>query len=332
MAKSQYEKLSKLGPQEIADRVAAILEMPDRFVQVTRDHSNDKEANNSKGIQAYAKIAGKDWTYYVRTLETQIGRAPEGVYPSGTAEEVSREEGSLPAVDTEASRIQIDLGPDKFISRQHAEIFFDSMGEGCWYIIVNGRNPIKVEDTTLRRGEKMKLRCGIVIEIGRVQMLFILPGEEMVINKRWLRRASLIPPAAEDQPDEKSPEPVIPGRANPAGPGGPSYPTPIAPAPPDYRRAGTPLSSRGGFHSTTPGGTSYANGTMILTATDHLDLSLEENAKIKPSYSYAQLISQAILDSEHMCTTLNKIYEHIMKNYAYYRNPDKISNWQVGYI
>lgn len=301
--------------------------MPDTFVQVTRDHSNDSH-NNTKKVRAFAKIAGKDWTLYIKTLSISIGRATEGVYPPDHNGIASRDEGSLSAPETENSRIDIDLGPDKHVSRLHAEIFFDGQGdeEGAWYIHVNGRNPIKVDETTVRKGEKMKLRCGHVIEIAGVQMLFSWPGEEMRIMMRLMVKAGL---GKEDQsPDQNPPEQTVPGRAYPAGPGGPSYPTPIAPAPPDYRRAGTPVKRGRNNYNSTPRGGGYGNGTMMM-ATDQLDLSLESNQHIKPNYSYAQLITQAILDAGESCT-LNKIYEHIMKHYSYYRNPEGQMGWQVS--
>lgn len=48
----------------------------------------------------------------------------------------------------------------------------------------------------------------------------------------------------------------------------------------------------------------------------------------KPPYSYAQLIVQAITLATDKQLTLNGIYNHITKNYPYYRTADK--GWQVG--
>jgi forkhead box protein K len=47
----------------------------------------------------------------------------------------------------------------------------------------------------------------------------------------------------------------------------------------------------------------------------------------KPPYSYAQLIVQAILSAQDKQLTLSGIYNHITKNYPYYRSADK--GWQV---
>lgn len=48
----------------------------------------------------------------------------------------------------------------------------------------------------------------------------------------------------------------------------------------------------------------------------------------KPPYSYAQLIVQAITLAADKQLTLNGIYNHITKNYPYYRTADK--GWQVS--
>jgi hypothetical protein len=62
---------------------------------------------------------------------------------------------------------------------------------------------------------------------------------------------------------------------------------------------------------------------------DDVDLSLDSNQHIKPSYSYAQMISQAILDTEEEKLNLNGIYTYIMDKYAYYRH-QLGGGWQVS--
>ncbi len=67
---------------------------------------------------------------------------------------------------------------------------------------------------------------------------------------------------------------------------------------------------------------------MVMNAGEDIDLSLDENQHIKPSFSYAQLISQAILNAPDEKLTLNGIYNFIMTKYAYYRSQGG-GGWQV---
>lgn len=59
------------------------------------------------------------------------------------------------------------------------------------------------------------------------------------------------------------------------------------------------------------------------------DLSKDENKHIKPQYSYAQMITQAIMSAPEGKLTLNGIYTYIMDQYAYYRHQYP-SGWQVS--
>lgn len=52
-----------------------------------------------------------------------------------------------------------------------------------------------------------------------------------------------------------------------------------------------------------------------------------DNDSLKPPYSYAQLIVQAISSVSDRQMTLSGIYSFIQKNYPYYRTADR--GWQV---
>jgi hypothetical protein len=73
-----------------------------------------------------------------------------------------------------------------------------------------------------------------------------------------------------------------------------------------------------------------SGGTMMMND-QQVDLSLEENQHIKPSYTYSQLISQAILESPDEQRTLNEIYNYCKKNYAFFRRPEHEKGWQVSF-
>jgi hypothetical protein len=325
-----------LSDEALVTTVSQHLLLPSHFVQVAHDHDNALHQRQSKNVQAYAKITGKNWTFYVKRLKTNIGRPPEGYIPvegSPKTPAASNEGDELPAAPTEPSRIHVDLGPSKLVSRLHAEIFFDSE-TSRWNIIVNGRNGVKVDDQLLRRGQEMKLSSGHVIEIGGVEMMFVLPENEnkLVIHQKYLRRAGLIESEPQDDlsVDPKNPGSFMSDRVQ----GGPirthhTGPLAIAPAPPDYRRPNTPIRSRnrGGAFSTSPA-YAGAGGTMMMNA-DQIDLSLDQNQHIKPTYTYSQLISQAILESPDEQRTLNEIYNYCKKNYAFFRRAEHEKGWQV---
>jgi hypothetical protein len=317
------------------------LAMPEHFVQASEDHANTLHEKHSKeGVQAYAKLAGKGWTFYVKQLRNNIGRPPEGSNPQ-PGPRVSPHIDSCALPDTaEANRVHIDLGPSKMVSRLHAEIYFDSESEK-WAIVVNGRNGIRIDNEPLRRGQTHQLLSGEVIEISGVEMMFVLPEVDgsLKVNRSYLFRAGLIQsdggleahdqePASVTSTLSSGMRPSSSGQGSSRGQNGLPGPLPIAPAPPDYKRPGTPTSARPKPYSTgiSPG---YANGGTILMNADDVDLSLDSNQHIKPSYSYAQMISQAILDTEDEKLNLNGIYNYIMEKYAYYRHQHG-GGWQVS--
>ncbi len=72
-----------------------------------------------------------------------------------------------------------------------------------------------------------------------------------------------------------------------------------------------------------PNGTEYSHQGEI-------DLSLESSKEIKPQYSYAMMIAQAILSVPERKMQLSKIYEFIMSRYSFYRYTK--SGWQVTLV
>jgi hypothetical protein len=320
-----------MSDEDLVTAVSHHLAMPNHFVQVARDHNNDHHQRQSKNVAAYAKITGREWTFYVKRLKTNIGRPPEGYVPPPSNTNVSaavNNEGEgieLPAADTEPNRVHIDIGPSKLVSRLHAEIYFDS-DSSKWHILVNGRNGIKVDEQPVRRGQSIALHSGAVIEIAGVEMMFVLPAENepIQVHKTYLQRAQLIAP---DAPVPYKPsdmygavnraklEGTLPGQVR------------LAPAPPDYRKADTPVKQRArpGPASTPQFGS--AGGTIIMN-TEAIDYQNPDTAHVKPAFTYGQLISQAIMNSENEMATLNEIYEFMKRHYAHYRRPEFFKGWQ----
>ncbi|KID73075.1 FKH1-like protein, partial [Metarhizium brunneum ARSEF 3297] len=261
-------------------------------VQASKDHANAIHEANRNGVKAYAKVAAQDWTFYITKLAVNIGRAPEISH----ADEEEEDE----------AHVHIDLGPSKMVSREHASICFDSKDEK-WILQIKGRNGAKIDGQPLKPRASHALTSGEVIEIGTVEMMFVLPSEisPLHVHPLFLQRCGLGPDVAKAPTSRRQPL--------------------IAPAPADYKRPGTPPSTqrRGASMAKSPGVSTPA----VLIGAHGVDLSHDHNQHIKPQYSYAQMITQAILNAPDGKLNLNGIYTFIMNSYSYYRH-QQAAGWQ----
>lgn len=309
----------------IVDKVADHLDAPsNQLVQASKDHSNAR-LSGEDGINAYGKIVGHGWTFYVKKTTINVGRSSDPPQPVDP--------------DNLEDFIHIDLGPSKMISRRHAMVFFSEQYEGGkWILKVRGRNGVRLNMAPVPLDGIRPLGSGDVLEIGGIEMMIVLPEQEPLrIHQSYLRRAGLS--------DKDIPAPADDARANhPSSMAGrPSssqsshqakqarnQQQAIAPAPPNYKRPGTPPSVRNKTQSVTgPSPTRGGTAGSMMLSTNDMDLSLDEHKGIKPQYSYAQMITQAIMSTAEEKLNLNGIYTYIMSNYAYYRHQQP-SGWQVS--
>ncbi|KAJ5467722.1 Winged helix-turn-helix transcription repressor DNA-binding [Penicillium sp. IBT 31633x] len=311
--------------QDLVDLVISYLNTPRDELRVSRDHSNVK-TENTQSIQAYAKIAGRNWTYYVKTLHVNIGREPD-------REQRAVEQSSPVTIAARAlPEVHVDLGPSKFVSRLHAEIFYDGEETPAWHIRVNGRNGVRLNNTIVKRGTDAILSCGDIIEVANAQMMFVTPGDEANIHPSFVERAQRIASGQEPDPAAVSwdashhshPQPSQNSEAaRPSSSGGPS----LAPAPQFLKRQVTPPPrSPDTTGQRTAKQSPLYNRGMMLESTEEIDYSKDSAKDLKPPYSYATLIAQAIFSSEEEKLTLNSIYNWIMEKYAFYRHSQ--SGWQ----
>ncbi len=328
---------------DLVAQVSTFFTLPTWDVRVARDHNNHHQARQSKNVAAYAKITGKEWTFYIKRLRTCIGRPAEGVisdFAGSTAVAIVNEGAgnTLPAEDTEPSRIHVDVGPNKQVSRLHAEIYFESE-TSRWMMLVNGRNGLKVNgDHLVRRGTTIELYSGVVFEIGGVEMMFVLPEGQapITIDQKYLRRAGLIAPDLNYVPQENMPPSgqfhAATNKAKALGQlqrGGQPI---LAPAPPDWRRPDTPAKQRirGLMQASSPalGAAAGVGGGAIIMNSSDINYQDENFKHIKPAFTYGQLISQAIMSAENEMATLNDIYEYMKSHYAHFRRPEFFKGWQ----
>ncbi|CAR25495.1 hypothetical protein ZYGR_0A00590 [Zygosaccharomyces rouxii] len=157
--------------QGLVNSVIGILQCPEQPTMVSKQFSNQR--NVATEVQAYAKISGRDWTYYVKELEVSIGRNTDSLnLPPGTPQQ-------------KEGRVSIDLGPAKVVSRRHAVIKFN-MQHGGWEFHVLGRNGAKVNFKRVQTGAQSTaviLSSGTILDVGGTQMMFILPDQEPVVSQ-----------------------------------------------------------------------------------------------------------------------------------------------------
>ena len=317
---------------DLADQVIPYLAQPNYSVVAAIEHRNkDAESNAGDTVSAFAKVAGKDWTYYVNTTEVRIGRPPDGP---------SKLESSPPLDNDDLMKIQIDLGPNKLVSRLHAEIFFDAE-KGNWNLIVNGRNGAKINETTLKRGQRLQLTSGDVIEIAGTEMMFVTAERPAEIHQKY--RARLTLPIKEEEPEiygnqahahpelSSFPDPLVSTQHLSISRGFNNSQTAAAPALSTVRQPSTPIRSPTRIlQSANVSGKSPAYGGrgIMMQSSEQIDYASDAVQDVKPGCSYATLIAQAILSTSEEMLTLSGIYEWIREHFSYYRNNPN-SGWQV---
>jgi hypothetical protein len=254
-------------PQDLVNAVISTLQKPSEMNNVALNYANDK--NMATEVQAYAKIAGADWTFYVKTLTINIGRNTEN-----------------------ASTIDIDLGPAKVVSRQHATIVYN-LDLRCWQLKVLGRNGARIDGNKVPVGANhaTALHSGAILDVGGTQMMFILPDSPPDIHPNMLTKCLV------KYKDNLKKKPF----AKP-----PSIPN-------------SSIKSFQMFDKSSLVQTAAAVSATSLQNNLDQDLSKEESKDIKPPYSYATMITQAILSNSDGVMSLSEIYAWISSHYAYYK-------------
>ncbi|KAL7378417.1 hypothetical protein ABVT39_013316 [Epinephelus coioides] len=252
-----------------------------------------------------ARLEGREFEYMMKKRSVTIGR------------------------NSSQGSVDVSMGHSSFISRRHLEIFTasdDGTGSGDFYLRCLGKNGVFVDGVFLRRGAPP-------LQLPRM-CTFRFPSTNIKITFTALSSGKKVKREAPESPVKPVQPQISPLTIN--------IPDNIAhlmsplPSPTGTISAANscPSSPRGA------GSSGYRmGGRMVSSAELQLinDNSQPENDKdasggdspkddSKPPYSYAQLIVQAITLAQDKQLTLNGIYNHITKNYPYYRTADK--GWQ----
>ncbi|KAI9803685.1 MAG: transcription factor [Piccolia ochrophora] len=329
---------TSMGSDSILNAVVASLSTATEDVRVATDHANTRlEREYKNGVQAYAKIAGATWTYYVKSLKINIGRPPDAAPPTMDEPVGSGNGTSTTPAPLDDTLVHIDLGPSKLVSRQHASIEYSSGETAHWQLMVNGRNGVRINDRSFKRGSTISLRSGDILEIGGTQMMFVTPDEEPQIEPVFIQRCRAR--AGQDEngiflgsshshgTNSLLPKSSSTHHLSSAAHYGSSGQVPLASAAPaDYNRQSTPTSFRAPDTDPRTKQSPAYNRGLMLESTEEIDYSQESAKDLKPPFSYATMIGQAILASDEEKLTLNNIYQWIMDRYAFYRRSQ--SGWQ----
>ncbi|KAI4204146.1 MAG: hypothetical protein LQ350_001337, partial [Teloschistes chrysophthalmus] len=324
------ETSSEAEEQTVADAIIPHLALAKYQVNAVAQHSNSRTEGANQKVQAYAKVCGRHWTYYVRELSVIIGRPPD---PG------SRHESS-PTPRRDPPSVQIDLGPNRAISRFHAELYYD-MDDQQWHIHVKGRNPVQVNDKKILGGDESVIASGDILDVGGTQMIFVTAEGKANVHPMFLSQLD------NHAPSDGLTRPATYSHAHPATPNAAtaafSQGRPSAAAIPSSQSNGNiaiPSVLPGVERPMTPTQSSQwqqrpssavkqsptlARGFM-MESTEHIDYSSDATRDIKPTIPYSVMITQAILSSPDETKTLNDIYDWIKDHFAYYRH--LVTNWQ----
>lgn len=306
-------------PFELTNAVISALSGPEHPTMVSQVYSNDK--NSATEVQAYAKIAGSNWTYFVKSLETTIGRNTDVTKP-------------------DEKLIDIDLGPAKVVSRKHATISYNLVTR-VWELNVAGRNGAKIDTARIACGPNAPpavLKSGSVMDIGGTQMMFILPDTAPQISPNVINMvAPRIPGLAEYLKKKPNFDGNYYNNINNLSNNfsqnqltfSNTYQQPQQNNLKGFAMYNKPGSDTAAQYYATTTGPNGSMGNMNLLSTMKAslsgysnmdtDLSREESKDIKPPYSYATMITQAILSNDEGVLSLSEIYDWIARNYAFYR-------------
>ena len=315
-----------------ADEIIPFLRQASYTVLVGLEFANKpSDDSDNENVRAFAKIAGRDWTYYVTEPSINIGRSPDGGAKPGL--DVGSQSSPAPQVE-DNSIAHIDLGPNKLVSRVHAKCYYDNDDER-WHLLVNGRNGVRVNDILLRRGQGTRLSSGDVIEIAGTEMIFVSPDGNAVVHEKY--RARLDDVIKEEEVTNNNSEahshpelpthgyaPQLLAQAFAPAPSYANGQTMIAPAPPNFLRNTTP--NKPFASAPQPSLKSPYGQTVLLESSEKIDYSSDAMKDVKPPCSYSTLIGQAILSVPEEKMPLSSIYDWIKKHFSYYRHMD--GGWQ----
>ncbi|KAK4509491.1 uncharacterized protein ATC70_007843 [Mucor velutinosus] len=202
------------------------------------------------------------------------------------------------------NNVDIPLGNTKSVSRQHARLFYNFSSQR-FELMVFGKNGAFVNERFVERGVTVPLENKTKIQIGEMAFVFLLPKKEPDNSANKSNNAPKH--NIDDFGYISTPHQLEKVMTNIQSTE--NHTSTSSSAHDDYNRDDNSIQDDNDHHSETS-----------ETANPY------NNRDIKPPYSYASLIAQAINSSSDKRMTLNGIYNYITTNYPYYQMAQ--NGWQ----
>lgn len=249
------------------------------------------------GVQAYAKLQGESFVYYVQSLSLTLGRGVAG-----------------------REKVDVDLGTSRSISRVHARIEYD-FPLRQFVITPLGKNGIVIDGVPFSQHHSpIPLKSKSCVQIGDVTFFFLLPIGN--ISNTMGPLGTLHPFSIAGGANVG--EPRLAGKVT--LPGSPRSPSPAD----DGALEESDMEHDGEGDGEGEAGDGDGDGDGDMDGEPHEAMPGGSGGSAgftKPPFSYATLISQAIRSTKGKKITLAGIYQFILTTFPYYRSLEA-SGWQ----
>lgn len=280
-----------------------------------KDTRLEVQESNTGEVQAYAKLQGPGWSYYVQKLSVSLGRNEEASKIGGI-EKSSTDNSSFNALD-------VHLSDSEEVSRRHLRIDYN-FNRQQWELSCFGKQGVivdGVEHPTFCRPIPLTARSEIQIGSSAALFQFILPID---LERNLSGDASIDENQRTFTPNSISEQIIKSG------------------SPTDDRKLKITLlldkSRSASVSSIGRNVNNSGNGKRIhlsipdeseeseSSGNDEMSDSNLADASTKPPMSYACLIAEAIKSVPDNRLTLNGIYTYLMDKYPYFRQTK--NGWQ----
>jgi hypothetical protein len=268
----------------------------------------DQDSSNTGEVQAYAKLQGPGWSYYVQKLSVSLGRNEETSKVGGIEKS---------STDDSPSSLDVHLSDSEEVSRRHLRIDYNFNRQqwelscfGKLGVIVDG-----VEYPTFCRPIPLEARSEIQIG-SSIRFNFILPidlerAASIEDNERVFTPNSISEQLAKTgspTDDRKLKITLLLDKSRSAS---------VSSIGRNVNNSGTGKR----IHLSIP-----AESEESESSENEMSDSISGDASTKPPMSYACLIAEAIRSVPDNRLTLNGIYTYLMEKYPYFRQTK--NGWQ----